>query len=323
MPSLTGKVIPPDPGIIFMGTPQFAIPSLASLINHQFRILAVVTQPDRPKGRGRKLSPPPVKMLGLSNSLEVYQPIMTSAEDFLNILKAKGPDLIIVVAFGQILNKELLNIPRYGVINIHASLLPKYRGAAPIQWAILNNEKYTGLTIMRMDEGLDTGPILYQKRIPIKEDETAGELHDRLAELAGDFLIESLKRMAVESIKEIQQDRKMASYAPKINKSIAEIEWGESSIRISCKMRAFDPWPGAFTAIGGKFVKMFRPKIVKRGLKNTIPGKIDQAEEFLRVETGDGIIEVGELQVPGRNRMPADDFLRGFTVKQGTIIGVR
>lgn len=321
MPSLEGKTLPQDPGIIFMGTPEFAIPSLNSLIKNGYRILAVVTQPDRPKGRGRRLTPPPVKVFAEKNSLEVLQPERASDREFLEILKSKGPDLIIVVAFGQILKKELLDIPLYGVINVHASLLPKYRGAAPIQWAIINGEKETGITIMRMDEGLDTGPILYQKAITIGEYETAGQLHDRLGELSGEFLIEALSNMKSHVIEEIPQDEDIASHAPKIDKSLSTILWERSTHEVSSLIRGLDPWPGASTLLNGEPVKLFKPKIVTSKKRNTIPGRVTNSKSSLMVDAGDGIIEILEIQFPGKRRMPVKDFLMGHRIDEGTILG--
>ncbi len=321
MPSLEGKNLPQDPGIIFMGTPEFALPCLDSLIKNSYRLLGVVTQPDRPKGRGKKLTPPPVKVLAQNHSIEVLQPERASDTDFLQIIESKTPDLIIVVAFGQILKKELLEIPPFGVINVHASLLPKYRGAAPIHWAIINGEKQTGLTIMRMDEGLDTGPIIYQKIIPIKEDETTGELHDRLAILGGEFLIESLERMKTEKIKEIPQDEDMASYAPKIDKSISTIRWEKSCSEICSLIRGLDPWPGASTTLKGETIKIFRPKIINNQKANTTPGRIIKSKSSLMIETGDGILEILEIQLPGKRRMGIKEFLQGHRIDEGTILG--
>jgi len=233
----------------------------------------------------------------------------------------RKPDLMVVVAYGQILSREFLDIPTYGVINVHASLLPKYRGAAPIQWAILNNEKVTGLTIMRMDEGLDTGPILYQKPVPIGEEETAGELHGRMAELAGEFLIESLEKMKLNEIREVPQDQSKASYAPKIERDMCNISWKSSSLQISSLIRALDPWPGAHTSLKEKTIKIFRPKIIETSKENTLPGRVINARGTLEVETGDGIIEIREIQAPGKKRMKIQEFLRGAPIEKGTVLG--
>ncbi len=305
-----------------MGTPEFALPTLKALIHHGHEILAVVTQPDRPKGRGRKMVASPVKELAFDHTLEVLQPQRASDEYFCELIKGKEPDLIIVVAFGQIFKKDFLSIPRWGVINIHASLLPKYRGAAPIQWAILNNESQTGLTVMHMDERMDTGPILFQEEVPIIQDETAGQLHDRLALKAGDLIIKALNQMAGNPIKESPQDHSMATYAPKIEKSTFLIDWKQHANRISALIRALDPRPGAYTTIQGKEVKLFSSRVVDEDCLDVVPGKVlRDGEGCLCVETGKGVIEIREVQYSGKKRLTAPDFLRGFSLSEGTILG--
>lgn len=308
-------ILPDKPRIIFMGTPDFALPSLAHLIQHHYQLAAVVTQPDRPKGRGRKVSPPPVKMLALNNGIEVFQPEKVLEEAFLRGVKGKEPDLIIVVAYGQILKKEFLSIPKYGVINIHASLLPKFRGAAPIQYAILNRESETGLTIMRMDEGLDTGPILLQERVPIRPDETTGHLADRLAEKSGPLIIRFLTEAAKGLIQEEIQDSSRAVYAPKIEKEQALISWHETAVHISAMIRAYDPFPGARTTLKGEVLKLFHPRIIKENSTTPEAGRVIRGEgEGLFVETGRGVLEIKEVQYSGRKRMSAIEFLRGFSI---------
>lgn len=322
MTGISKDRFPPHPKVIFMGTPEFALPTLTALIHHGHKILAVVTQPDRPKGRGRKMAAPPVKELALDHTLEVLQPQKASDEYFCELITGREPDLIIVVAFGQILKKDFLSIPRWGVINIHASLLPKYRGAAPIPWAILNNESQTGLTVMHMDEGMDTGPILLQEEIPILQDETFGQLHERLALEAGALIIRALNQMAGNPIKESPQDHSMATYAPKIEKSAALIDWRQHADRISALIRALDPSPGAYTTIQGKEVKLFSSKVVDEDRLDVVQGKVLRDEGGgLCVETGQGVIEVREVQYSGKKRLAAPDFLRGFSLPEGTILG--
>ena len=322
MTGLSKDRFPPHPKLIFMGTPEFALPTLKALIHHGHEILAVVTQPDRPKGRGRKMVAPPVKELAFDHTLEVLQPQRASDEYFCELIKGREPDLIIVVAFGQILKKGFLSVPRWGVINIHASLLPKYRGAAPIQWAILNNESQTGLTVMHMDERMDTGPILFQEEVPILQDETTGQLHDRLALKAGDLIIEALNQMAGNPIKESPQDHSIATYAPKIEKSTFLIDWKQHANRISALIRALDPRPGAYTTIQGKEVKLFSSRVVDEDRLDVVPGKVLRDEEgCLCVETGKGVIEIREVQYSGKKRLTAPDFLRGFSLSEGTILG--
>jgi len=315
-------ILPDKPRIIFMGTPDFAIPSLAHLIQHHYQLAAVVTQPDRPKGRGRKVSPPPVKMLALNSGIEVLQPEKVLEEVFLRKIKGIEPDLIIVVAYGQILKKEFLSIPKYGVINIHASLLPKFRGAAPIQYAILNNESETGLTIMLMDEGLDTGPILLQAMVPIMPDETAGHLSDRLAEKSGPLIIRFLEEAARGLIREEIQDSSRAVYAPKIEKEQALIPWHETAAHISAMIRAYDPFPGARTTLKGEVLKLFHPRIIKEINPTPEAGRVIRGErEGLFVETGRGVLEIREVQYSGKKRMSAVDFLRGFPISPEIRLG--
>jgi len=305
-----------------MGTPQFAVPTLEALIQEGHEILAVVTQPDRPKGRGRKRVPSPIKELALMHQMEVLQPQKASDEDFCDHLRKMEPDLAIVVAFGQILKKNLLAIPEWGVINIHASLLPKYRGAAPIQWAILNSEPKTGLTVMRMDEGLDTGPILLQKEVPILQDETAGQLHDRLSLLAGQVIIKALTDMSNSQLKETPQDESLASYASKIEKRDCLVDWKQPATRISCLIRALDPRPGAYTLLEGKQIKLFSSRVVEEAGLDGVPGRVVRhTKDDIQVDTGQGMIGIREIQYPGKKRLSIPDFLRGFPLPEGTIFG--
>ena len=314
--------LPDRPRLIFMGTPGFAVPTLRALIDHGHEVVCVITQPDRPKGRGKKLAASPVKGLAKENGIEVLQPERASEEGFCELVELKEPDLIIVVAFGQILKKRLLDIPKWGVVNVHASLLPKYRGAAPIQRAILNNETKTGLTIMRMDEGLDMGPILFQEEVPIFENETAGHLHDRLAERAGKLMVWSLEHMARNPITEKPQDDAVATYAPKIEKSLRRINWNESAVRISALIRALDPRPGAYAVLEGQEVKFFSSRVVDSTGKDGVPGTaVGHRGGELVVQTGEGRVGIGEIQYPGKKRLPADDFLRGYELPEGTELG--
>jgi methionyl-tRNA formyltransferase len=314
--------LPEHPGIIFMGTPEFAVYSLNSLIDGGHDIRAVVTQPDRPRGRGRTVTASPVKQAALEHSIKVMQPAKVSEAGFLTELKELAPDLIIVVAFGQILKKPLLEMPVWGVINIHASLLPKYRGAAPIQRVILNNESSTGLTIMKMDEGLDTGAILFQKEIQILKDETAGRLHDRLAEKSGHFLMEFLKNMIRGQIGERPQDPLLATYADKIDKEMSRIDWSRDAMDISALIRGLDPSPGAQTTMGDVNVKLFASTVLDDSRPGTAPGKVlDNVDGLLRIGTGRGIVGVKEIQYPGKKRLPVKEFLMGHHLPEGTILG--
>jgi methionyl-tRNA formyltransferase len=313
---------PGRPRLIFMGTPEFAVPTLKALVTRGHNVLAVVTQPDRPKGRGKKLTAPPVKALALEHGIEVLQPEKASDDLFCAQIRAKEPDLLVVVAFGQILKKKLLDIPRWGVINVHASLLPNLRGAAPIQWTILNDESKTGLTVMQMDEGMDTGPILFQEEIPVLEDETAGHLHDRLAVMAGDLMAESLERMSGTIVKTTPQDHAKATYAPKIAKELSLVDWKEEAAKVSARIRGMDPRPGACTLWEGREIKVFGSTVIDRDRGGISPGQVQGLrEECLVIGTGRGTVGVRELQYPGRNRLPAKEFLRGFSIPEGAVLG--
>ncbi len=322
MDNIYSGEFPSHPRIVFMGTPDYAVPSLEKLIEHGHTIQVVVTQPDRPKGRSKKLVPSPVKRAATRFGLEVLQPEKASDKAFCEVIGKISPDLLVVVAFGQVLKKDLLHIPRWGALNIHASLLPKYRGAAPIQWAIINDETKTGLSAMRMDEGLDTGPVLLQEEVPIGFEETAGKLHDRLALLSGDVLLKTIEGMRSGRLIEKPQESALATYAPKIDRSISFIKWNQSALTISALIRALDPWPGAITPVGGKKIKLFSSGVVDREGLDLSPGRVaGHSGKGLLVETGKGLILIRELQAPGKKRLAAADFLRGFPINDGTTLG--
>jgi methionyl-tRNA formyltransferase len=320
--NLNVEAYPAYPKIVFMGTPDYAVPSLEKLIKQGHIIQAVVTQPDRPRGRSKKLVPSPVKRVGIRFDLEILQPEKPSDKIFYERIRELSPDLLVVVAFGQILKKDLLEIPRWGALNIHASLLPNYRGAGPIQRAIINEETKTGLSAMRMEEGLDTGPVLLQKEVLIGFDETAGELHDRLALLSGDILLKTIEGMRSGQLIEKPQEDKLATYAPKIDRSISFINWNQPARAISALIRALDPWPGAITPVGGTDIKLFSSKVVDGEGLHLSPGRIaEHSGEGLLVETGKDLILIREFQAPGKKRLAAADFLRGFPINDGTVLG--
>ena len=322
MTEIPTEPFPVRPKLIFMGTPAFAVPTLEALISQGHNVLAVVTQPDRPKGRGKKLAAPAVKELALKHGIEVLQPEKASDDLFCAEIRAKEPDLIVVVAFGQILKKKLLDIPKWGVINVHASLLPYLRGAAPIQWTILNDETKTGLTVMQMDEGMDTGPILFQEEVPVLEDETAGQLHDRLAALAGDLMARSMERMSGSMVKATPQDHTKATYAPKIVKELSLVDWKEDAAKVSARIRGMDPRPGAYTLWGGREIKLFASTVIERDREEGTPGQVlGLREGCLAVGTRRGTVGIGELQYPGKNRLSAKEFLRGFSIPGGAVLG--
>ena len=315
------KKLPGKFRIIFMGTPDFAVLSLKALVENKYNVIAAITQPDRPKGRGRNLFASPVKQTAMDYGLEVLQPERISTPEFCAEIQHRAPDLLIVTAFGQILNQEFLDIPGWGAINIHASLLPKYRGAAPIHCAILNDEDKTGLTAMKMDTGLDTGPILLQKELSISRDETAGQLHDHLAALSGRFVIQFMNALEENRLIEIPQDEKFAAYASKIDKRMSQVKWDQSAKRISAFIRALDPLPGAFTTCKNKKIKLFSSSVIDENQDKGTPGRIvGVSEGSLKVETGRGIVRIRELQTPGKKRLSADDFLRGFPLEEKTVL---
>jgi methionyl-tRNA formyltransferase len=318
---ISSNSFPSRPKIIFLGTPQFAVPTLRTLIYEKHEILSVVTQPDRPKGRGQKLTPSPVKILAKENNLTILQPKRLD-DSFLNLLLALKPDLLIVVAFGQIIPGKVLSSAKWGGINIHASLLPKYRGSAPIQWAVINNEKKTGLTTMFMDEGLDTGPILKQQEVDILEGETAGDLHDRLSSLAPGLLVKTLEGLANGTIKKRKQDNSLATYAPKLTKDQGMINWSWPVERLYGLIRGLDPWPGAFTYYNETMLKLFGCFLADEKETVSVPGQIKSlTERGLEIETGQGSILVEEIQAPGKKRLPVKEFLKGSKLSVGSILG--
>ncbi|OAQ21266.1 methionyl-tRNA formyltransferase [Thermosulfurimonas dismutans] len=306
--------------VVFMGTPEFAVPALKALLGSE-EVVGVVTQPDRPRGRGRKLRPSPVKEVALAADLPVFEPEKIKDPAFLADLAKLDPELIVVAAYGKILPREILDLPRYGCWNIHASLLPKYRGAAPIQWALINGERETGITIMQMDEGLDTGPILLQKSLTIGEDETFGELYQRLAQLGAKALMEALELFKVGQLSPRPQPEDGVSYAPPIEKGMGRLDFSRPASELACLIRAFDPRPGAHIYWKDKILKVFKPLVVHEATTKA-PGTVLGVEAGgLAVATGDGVLVIRELQLEGKRRLPAKEFLRGYPLKPGTVLG--
>jgi methionyl-tRNA formyltransferase len=310
--------------IIFMGTPDFAVPTLNGLIKSNHKIAAVVTQPDRPKGRGREILPSPVKVVAENNKIDVLQPEKVREPDFIKKLSEYKPDCIVVVAFGQILPKEILSLPRYGCINLHASLLPKYRGAAPINWALIKGETRTGVTSMFIDEGMDTGDILLQSEIEITQDDNAGTLHDRLSNMGSDVILETLDELEKGAIKRLKQDASSATYAPKIKKEDCLIDWNTGDREIVNKIRGLTPAPGAYTSYKGKRLKIIeaishQPSTVSRQYRK---GEIFEVNRNgIKVICGDGLIVVKSLQPEGKRVMSAGEFISGHSIKAGEIFG--
>jgi methionyl-tRNA formyltransferase len=305
--------------IVFMGTPAFACPTLQAIIDRGEEVLAVVTQPDRPKGRGQQLAPPPVKELAESAGLTVLQPVKVRAPEFIEAMRELVPDLIIVIAFGQILPKALLDVPRLGCINIHASLLPRWRGAAPINWCIITGDTETGITTMQMDVGLDTGDMLLKKSIAIDPDEDASSLHDRLAALGADTLMETLDLLKKGELVPETQDDAFTCYAPMLKKEDGAIDWTKDARAVKNLVRGVTPWPGAFTNWEGKTLKVCRVSVVTG---EGHPGEVLRADRTgLEVACGSGSLLVHELQLEGRKRLPAAEFLAGCKVAAGSQLG--
>ncbi|MBW2646611.1 MAG: methionyl-tRNA formyltransferase [Deltaproteobacteria bacterium] len=307
--------------IVFMGTPEFAVPTLKELFKENEKVVAVVAQPNRPRGRGRKTVAPPVKIEAERHGCLVLQPEKASREEFVEQIRELSPDLFVVVAYGHILSKKILSIPRIGAINIHASLLPKYRGAAPIQWAIINGEKETGVTTMWMDVGMDTGDMLISSRVTIEPDDTAATLHDRLSVIGAQLLIKTINRLKNGDLKSALQNPDHATYAPMLKKEAGRIDWAKSAAELDCFVRGMSPWPGAFTTISGKTLKIFKVKVVS-GHAEAPPGAIIPSfPGELYVATGKEILSLMEVQAPAGKRLKIQDFLRGHAITPGTIMG--
>lgn len=306
--------------IVFMGTPDFAVPSLNALLSSKREIAAIVTQPDKPSGRGKKQALPPVKAAALNSGIRVLQPERIKDEAFVNTIKEINPDVIVVAAYGKILPKDIIQLPRYGCINVHASLLPKYRGAAPINWAIVNGEKETGITIMQMDEGLDTGSILLQKGVEITKEDTAGTLTNKLSKIGAGLLIEGLDAIEKGGIKPIPQDNSKASYAPILKKEDGQIDWTKGAEDIYNMVRGMDPWPGAFTYYKGELWKVWKVRHGDTGKGR--PGEILTADkDRIDVVSKDSVTAILEIQPANKKRMPVSDFLRGNKIEKGFILG--
>ncbi len=307
--------------IIFMGTPEFAVASLQALLDSRHEVVAVVTQPDRPRGRGRKLTAPPIKTLAQKAGLPVLQPTAIRTAEFRKELAGYQADVFAVTAYGRILPGPLLNIPPMGTINVHGSLLPKYRGAAPVQWAILNGETEAGITIMQMDEGLDTGDILLPGAIPIAADDTAATLAQKLAELGGRLLVEALDKLQRGELKAQPQDEKLATEAPPLTKEQGQIDWFEPALAISCRIRGLDPWPTAYTFLNGKRLRLFKPEIVSHP-DTKEPGTICKADKNgLLIATGQEYLCIKEVQLEGSKRMAVGPFLQGHKLEPGIRLG--
>ena len=307
--------------VIFMGTPSLAVPILRAIHKSNHEVSGVVTQPDRPRGRGRKVGISSVKELAMELRLPVMQPETTKDEAFIAEVKRMSPDLIVVAAYGRILTRDLLDIPRLGCINVNASLLPKYRGAAPIQWAITSGEKRTGITIIKMDEGMDTGDILLAQEVKIGADDTAQSLHDTLAQVGANLVTEAMDQLNRGTLRPIPQDHREATYAPLLKKEDGLIDWSQDAHDIFNRIRGFNPWPGAFTYLKGLRLKILSAKIITEEVRER-PGKVVQSgSEGVKVTTGKGYLLIKEVQLEGRRRMSIHEFLIGNEIPSGTQMG--
>jgi methionyl-tRNA formyltransferase len=309
------------PTILFMGTPEFAVPSLDMLVRNDYTILGVVTQPDKPKGRGKKLVPPPVKIFAENAGIPVYQPDQVRDETFLRVFREISPDMVVLAAFGQILPIEIIELPRMGCLNVHPSLLPLYRGAAPINWTLINGEEKTGVTIMMMDEGVDTGDILLQEEMDIAPDEIFDNLHNRLSQLGAEILLKAVKGVAEGSIERKPQDSSRATYAPKLTKDTGYIDWNQSAHEIVNLIRGLSSTPGAYAFLRDKKLKIYHavPGPLSTGEKE--PGTIGQfMESGLQVSTADGHVYIQDVQLEGKKRLSIDSFLRGFRLSQDDVL---
>lgn len=306
--------------IVFMGTPDFAVPTLEKLYESQHEVVAVFTQPDKPKGRGYKLTPPPVKVVALKHQTPVYQPqSLKNQPEMWEVLKAASPDCIVVAAYGKILPKQVLDIPKFHCVNVHGSLLPKYRGAAPIQWSVLNADEVTGITTMLMGEGLDTGDILLQESTRIGENETSSELFDRLALIGADLLLKTLQKLENGEITPVKQDQSLASYAPMITKDMCMLDFTKSVIDVHKKICGLSDHPCAVTLLNGKRLKIYNSEIVSRKPCGKTPGTVVDTQRFC-VSCADGVVRFTQVQAEGSKRMKTEDYLRGKPLEQGLIL---
>ncbi|ABI68540.1 methionyl-tRNA formyltransferase [Syntrophomonas wolfei] len=308
--------------IVFMGTSHFAIPSLKALIASEHEIAGVVSQPDKQRGRGRKVTPTPVKEIAEQYKLELLQTANIKTPESIKRIKQWKPELIIVVSYGQIIPLSILEYPRHGCINVHASLLPRYRGAAPVQRALMDGIKSSGITIMFMDEGLDTGDIIMQEAIAVDDNINHGELEKILADMGADLLLQVVDRLVQgEKLPRVVQDDSQASYAARISKEDEIINWSEPAYAIHNRIRALNPQPGAYSYINGTKVKIFASKVRSEAGSGVIAEVIEVDKNTFQVQTGEGILEVLEIQKAGKKRMPTSEFLKGFTLHPGVLLG--
>lgn len=304
--------------VIFMGTPDFAVETLEEIIKAGHEVALVVSQPDKAVGRSKALKYTPVKACAIAHGIEVYQPEKVRNPECIEYIRSYEPDIIIVEAFGQIVPKAILDMPKYGCVNVHASLLPKYRGAAPIQWAVINGDAVTGVTTMRMAEGIDTGDMIQKEEVIIRADETGGSLFDRLSEVGAKLCVKTMAAIEDGTATYTPQDAAKATHVGKISKEMGSIDWTRDAKSIECLIRGLDPWPSAYTRLGDKTLKIWKANVIP-GEKAAAPGCIVAVEkDKILVQTGDGMLELLEVQLEGKKRMPVEAFLNGYSVEAGT-----
>ncbi len=308
--------------VVFMGTPDFAVGTLEAIVGAGHEVAAVVTQPDKPKGRGGVMAMSPVKECALSHGLTVLQPLKARNPEFIEEIKAINPDVIVVVAFGQIIPSEIIHMPKYGCINVHASLLPKYRGASPIQWTVLDGCEYSGVTTMLMDEGIDTGDILETVTVKLDERETGGSLFDRLSLVGAKLLVETLDKAEAGQLHPVKQDDSQSSYVRMIDKSFGLMDFTQPVEVLERKVRALNPWPSAFTHMDEKLLKIWDATVIQdNNVKAGDYGKVKtDGKTCFMVACDGGYLSVNELQLEGKKRMKVEDFLRGYSIKEGTVL---
>lgn len=309
--------------VLFMGTPDFAVDTLQTLIDSEHEVIGVVTQPDKPKGRGGKMQCSPVKELAMEHGIPVYQPVRVRDEAFLFELRKMSPEVIVVVAFGQILSQEILETPKYGCINVHGSLLPKLRGAAPIQWSVIQGDKESGVTIMQMQEGIDTGDILLVEKCPIASDETGGSLFEKLAKLGGPLILKVLDMAEKEELCPVPQIEEEHTYAKMLSKATGQLDFSKPAVELERLIRGLNPWPSAFCYLDDKMLKIWEADVIegKEAWKEAqYSAVVEVTKTTMVVKTGEGYLSLRSVQLEGKKRMDIDAFLRGYSVEEGTIL---
>lgn len=307
--------------VLFMGTPDFAVSTLDSIIKAGHEVVGVVTQPDKPKGRGKAVLYTPVKEKALEHNIPVYQPIKVREESVIEELRGLKPDIGVVAAFGQILPQTLLDMPTHGCVCVHGSLLPKYRGAAPIQWAVIDGEAVSGITIMQMDAGIDTGDMISKVEVPIDKEETYGSLHDKLAVAGAELLVETLEMFEKGTVTREKQDDSKSNYAVRLTKELGKIDFSKSAVELERLIRGLNPWPSAYTALNGKTLKVWKADVLEKQYDGDLGEIVDVTKDSICVKTADGALALKEIQLEGKKRMDVASFLRGVTVEKGEKLG--